>query len=281
VGVDVGVSVGEQLERAGYLAAPDFANLVEIAVAMGRPLLLEGPAGVGKTALAPALAAALDQPLVRLQCYEGIDAAQALYDWNYARQLADLAQHRERDVFSAGYLVARPLLQALTAETGAVLLIDEVDRADEAFEALLLEVLGEGQITVPEIGTYRRAGPLHAVLTSNRTRALSDALRRRCLFVRIGWPDPAREAAILGLHHPAAARELRQQVAGIMGRLRSWDLVKAPGLAESLDLTAAALFRGIERLDPSSFAPLLGTVIKDAADWDLVAARLPELFDGG
>jgi MoxR-like ATPase len=275
------VTFGERLAQAGYLAGPALAELVELAVQMGRPLLLEGPAGSGKTALAPALARVLERPLVRLQCYEGIDAAQALYDWHYAKQLADLARHQERDVFSAEYLLMRPVLRALTHEEGAVLLVDEIDRADEAFEALLLEVLGEGQVTVPELGTFRQAGPLMVVLTSNRTRALSDALRRRCLFERVDWPDAEQEAAILRLHWPGAPDALRRQIVGIMGRLRSWDLAKPPGLAESLDLTQAAVLRRLDRLSAETFSALMGTVVKDARDWDEVQARVRELFDDG
>jgi MoxR-like ATPase len=268
------------LERVGYLAAEDLADIVEVAVALERPLLLEGPAGVGKTALAQALSRVLDRPLVRLQCYEGIDATQALYDWNYARQLADLARHREEDPFQPGYLLARPLLRALTEPAGAVLLVDEIDRADEAFEALLLEVLAEKQVTIPELGTVSGQGPLHVVLTSNRTRALSDALRRRCLFHRLSWPEPARERAILRVHEPAAPDSLLRDVVTVVGRLRTWDLVKPPGVAESVDLTRALVLRGRTSLDPETLRGLLGTVIKDSADWDAVVGRLAELFSG-
>lgn len=269
------------LKRVGYLAAEDLADIVDVAVALERPLLLEGPAGVGKTALARALSQVLDRPLVRLQCYEGIDATQALYDWNYARQLADLARDREQDPFQPAYLLARPLLRALTAPTGAVLLVDEIDRADEAFEALLLEILAEKQVSIPELGTVSGQGPLYVVLTSNRTRALSDALRRRCLFHRLSWPEPAREQAILRVHEPDAPDTLLADVVTVVGRLRTWDLVKPPGVAESVDLTRALVLRGRTSLDAKTLRSLLGTVIKDSADWDAVNGRLEDLFTDG
>ena len=272
---------GAAMWEAGYVATPELVDISRVAVGIGRPLLLEGPAGAGKTAFAQALAQVLHRPLIRLQCYEGIDAAQALYDWNYARQLADLAQHRERDPFQPDYLLPRPLLRALLEPQGAVVLVDDVDRADEAFEALLLEVLGEQQISIPEYGTVRAQGPVQAVLTSNRTRPLSDALRRRCLYQRLEWPDPEREVAILRRHLPDARQDVLALVARMMERLRSWDLVKPPGVGESLDLVRAMDSLGVLSLDAAALRRLLGAVIKDARDWDAVVGRLEELLDAG
>jgi MoxR-like ATPase len=275
------VDFGRAFWDAGYVATEELVDISRVAVGIGRPLLLEGPAGAGKTALALALAEVLRRPLIRLQCYEGIDAAQALYDWNYARQLVDLAQHRERDPFQPDYLLPRPLLRALLEPDGAVLLVDEVDRADEAFEALLLEVLGEGQISIPEYGTVKARGPVQAVLTSNRTRPLSDALRRRCLYQRLDWPDPTREAAILRRHLPDAPAPLVEAVVRVMARLRELDLVKPPGVGESLDLLRGMAAIGATALDVDTLRRLLGTVIKDARDWDAVVGRLEELLDAG
>jgi MoxR-like ATPase len=275
------VDFGQAFWDAGYVATEELVDISRVAVGIGRPLLLEGPAGAGKTALALALADVLQRPLIRLQCYEGIDAAQALYDWNYARQLVDLAQHRERDPFQPDYLLPRPLLRALLEPDGAVLLVDEVDRADEAFEALLLEVLGEGQISIPEYGTVKARGPVQAVLTSNRTRPLSDALRRRCLYQRLDWPDPARETAIVGRHLPDAPTPAVEAVVQVMARLRALDLVKPPGVGESLDLLRGMAAIGATTLDVAVLRRLLGTVIKDARDWDAVVGRLEELLDAG
>lgn len=271
----------ERLKEAGYLASPELVGMVQLAQQLGRPLLMEGPAGAGKTALATALAQAFAWPLMRLQCYEGLDASQALYDWNYARQLADLAQHRDRDPFQPAYLLARPLLKALMEPGGAVLLVDEIDRADEAFEALLLEVLAEHQVTIPELGTVKAKGPVLAVLTSNRTRSLSDALRRRCLFQPLDWPGPDREAEILALHWPDSSPAVRATVVRIMAGLRHWELVKPPGLSESLDLVGALTMAGLALLDALTLRRFLGTIIKDRADWAVVEARIPELFEAG
>ncbi len=265
----------------GYLASGELAQLVSVAVALERPLLLEGPAGVGKTALAGALAAVLGRPLIRLQCYEGIDRSEALYDWDYARQLADAARSAAAQLFSEEYLLPRPLLSALTAPRGALLLVDEIDRADEGFEAFLLETLAEGQVSIPELGTVRRAGPLAVVLTSNRTRALSDALRRRCLYALLDWPAASRERDIVRLHHPDAAPALAGEVVRVVRQLRTWDLIKPPGLAEALDLTAALTWLGWSELTAARLQCLLGTVIKDALDWAAVEPRLAELWESG
>ncbi len=273
--------LARELAKHGYLVSDELAQLVSVAVGLERPLLLEGPAGVGKTALAAALARVLDRPLIRLQCYEGIDRAEALYDWDYARQLADAARSPAGGLFTEEYLLPRPLLAALRSPSGAVLLVDEIDRADEGFEAFLLETLAEGQVSIPELGTVRRAGPVSVVLTSNRTRALSDALRRRCLFGLLDWPAASRERDIVHVHHPQADAALVDEVVRVVRRLRTWDLVKPPGLAETLDLTAAVQWIGWRELTVSRLQALLGTVVKDALDWAAVEPRLSELWEAG
>ncbi len=275
------MKLGDALYEAGYLANPALTDILTVGVGLSRPLLLEGPSGVGKTALADALATALGRPLHRLQCYEGIDASQALYDWNYARQLVDLAERRGEDPCRREYLLPRPLLAALMERSGAVLLVDEVDRADEGFEAMLLEVLGENQVTVPEYGTVRAAGPVQAILTSNRTRPLSDALRRRCLYHRIEWPSPDEETRIVRLHLPQAETDLVAAAVRVADTLRHLDLVKPPGIGETLDLVRGALALHIPVLSASALRRLLGTIIKDARDWELVEPRVDELLEGG
>ena len=274
-----------RLAEAGYIADRELATTVYLAQALEKPLLLEGEAGVGKTELAKALAAARGARLIRLQCYEGIDASQALYEWNYARQLLHirLAEHSmdgsapasdrgalERELFSESFLVRRPLLEAILAddEIAPVLLIDEVDRADEEFEAFLLEVLSDFQITVPELGTLSaRRRPL-VVLTSNRTRELHDALKRRCLYLWLPYPDFEREYEILRTRVPGIDEHLAAQVCGFMQLLRDRDFYKKPGVAETIDWGLALMALHREVLDEATVAETVGCIFKYHDDID-------------
>ena len=265
----------EALHAAGYIADEALATTLWLAGELQRPLLLEGDAGVGKTALAAALAAAEDRALVRLQCHEGLDLAQAAYEWNYGRQLLAIRLHetqpdavREADLFARDYLLERPLLQAIASERPAVLLIDEIDRADEAFEAFLLEVLAEWQITVPELGTLRARHVPRVILTSNGTRELSDALRRRCLYHWLDYPTLAREMAIVRSTLPQAESALVEQAVAFVQRLRAEDLGKTPGVAETLDWVRA-LHRLQHKALPDDAAALthtLGCLLKTRED---------------
>jgi MoxR-like ATPase len=266
------------LEESGYLTDDGLATALFCAVRLPQPILLEGEAGVGKTQAAKSLAEMLSTPLIRLQCYDGIEAAEALYEWNYPRQLlairlaeAEGTHLREEELFGPGYLVERPLLQAVRhpGPLPAVLLIDEVDRADEEFEAFLFELLAEGAITIPEIGTVKAAVPPIAVLTSNRTRDLHDALKRRCLYHWIDYPDVARAAEIIRLHVPSAAEELTVGVAGAVQRLRGLDLQKPPGVAEAIDWVGALSLLGFSRLDGDVVGSTLGSALKYREDLDL------------
>jgi MoxR-like ATPase len=263
----------ERLQRAGYLADADLATTVWLASALQRPLLIEGDAGVGKTALATALAQSQSEQgatLVRLQCFEGLDLAQAAYEWNYGRQLmairlneadkAGLGRVRESDVFSRDYLLERPLLRAISQSGPCVLLIDEIDRADEAFEAFLLEVLADYQITVPEIGTIRATHIPQVILTSNGTRELSDALRRRCLYHYLDYPTLAREIAIVKTALPEADTRLVEDAVQFVQALRREDLAKIPGIAETLDWVSALFKLGHHSL-PEDMAAVLGTFL--------------------
>ena len=279
-------SIGEMQQRLAenaYLADRGLATSLFLALSLGQPLLVEGEAGVGKTELAKAMAAVLGVQLVRLQCYEGIDANQALYDWDYARQLVYLrtlqGPEDAGDVFSERFLVERPLLAALRAGDRAVLLIDEIDRADEEFEAFLLELLSDFQVTIPEIGPVRASKPPFVVLTSNRTRELHDALRRRCLYHWIDYPELAREVEIVRARAPEIEASLAGDVSAAAGRLRELDLVKRPGVAETISWAKALGVLG-RQLDASSAADTIGVVIKDHDDVNVVTERLDWVVDG-
>ena len=266
-----------QLVVVGYLADDDLAIAVELAGKLGRPLLVEGAAGVGKTALAIALAEVLETRLIRLQCYEGLDASAAVYEWNYQRQLLSIkvmegragdAAAIERHIFSEEFLLARPLLEAIRQERSPVLLIDEIDRADEEFEAYLLEVLSDFQITVPELGTIVARSIPFVLLTSNGTRELSDALRRRCLYAYVDFPTPEREVEIIAARLPGIERALREQIARFVAALRREELEKVPGVSETLDWAAALMSLGISSLDvsPEELHATLSCLLKTESD---------------
>jgi MoxR-like ATPase len=263
----------EALAGQGYIAAPPLAMALHLALALGRPLLLEGAAGVGKTEVAKVLAALKGARLIRLQCYEGLDAQAALYEWNYQRQLLAIRAHEgeagiEERIFSEAYLLRRPLLEAIGQPEPPVLLIDEVDRADEAFEAFLLEVLSDFQVTVPELGTIRAITRPMVILTANGTRELSDALRRRCLYAWIDWPDRETELAILAARGPALAPRLARQIVGFVQALRREELEKKPGIAEMLDWAAALAGLGLNDLaaEPEAVQASLVCLLKTQAD---------------
>ena len=280
----------ESLHRAGYIADEALATTLWLAGSLQRPLLVEGDAGVGKTALAQALAKAEGRRLVRLQCFEGLDLAQAAYEWNYGRQLLAIrlqegrdAGTREADLFARDYLLQRPLLQAIASEEPCVLLIDEIDRADEAFEAFLLEVLADWQITVPELGTITARHVPRAVLTSNGTRELSDALRRRCLYHWLDYPTLAREIAIVRATLPDAEGALVEQAVAFVQRLRREDLGKTPGVAESLDFVRALHRLGHTRMpdEPAALAHVLACLLKTRDDrFQFTAERLLPVLEG-
>jgi MoxR-like ATPase len=269
----------EAFAKCGYIADDDFATALELMLALERPLLVEGPAGVGKTESAKVLAEVLQTKLIRLQCYEGLDAASALYEWNYPRQLLHIrltegddfsVEQREAQIFGREFLLSRPLLEAISQERAPVLLIDEIDRADEAFEAFLLELLGEFQVTIPEIGTLRAAQRPVVVVTSNRTRDLSDALRRRCLYWWIGYPSVEREVDILRARVAGIDDRLAEQIARFMEFLRQQPFARVPGTAESLDWALALVRLHRNALDERTLEATAGCILKVQEDWELL-----------
>ena len=270
------------LDQADYLADPGLATALFLSLRLPQPLLLEGEAGVGKTEAAKALAAALDTRLIRLQCYEGIDAAEALYEWNYPRQLLRIrsaeatgAEFTEDELFGEEFLAPRPLLQAIEhpGPMPAVLLIDELDRADDDFEAFLFEMLAESSVTIPEIGTIRASHPPAVILTSNRTRDLHDALKRRCLYHWIDYPSPEREVEIVRRRVPGTAQALATEAAEAVRRLRESEVQKPPGIAETIDWVAALELLGVDRLDPTAAERTLGSVLKYREDQEQISEQ--------
>ena len=285
--------IQERFAERAFIASEDLSTALELTLALEKPLLIEGPAGVGKTESAKVLAEVLDTRLIRLQCYEGLDAASALYEWNYPKQLlrvrltegtGDSTESREAQIFSEPFLLRRPLLEAITQDRAPVLLIDEIDRADEAFEAFLLELLGEFQVTIPELGTIVARTRPAVILTSNRTRELSDALRRRCFYLWLDYPTRDQEIDILRTRLPAIDARLAEQIATFMAFLREQPFRKVPGVAESLDWALALMRLHRDALDEETLERTKGCILKVQEDWALLrtqSARYAPLLRNG
>jgi MoxR-like ATPase len=281
--------LAEILRQGGYLADRGLATALFVSLSLARPILLEGEVGVGKTEVAKVLAEVFGRKLIRLQCYEGIDTSQALYEWDYARQMLHiraLSEHQVADeqavdkLFGPKYLLERPLLEAVRAGDRAVLLIDEIDRADDEFEAFLLELLSDFQISIPEIGTIKAQTPPLVILTSNRTRELHDALKRRCLYHWIGYPALEREVEIVLIREPGVSSELARKVVTAVHRLRELDLAKPPGVAETIDWARTLDFLGADDLTLQAATDTLGAVVKERDDLDVVRDNLAEITSG-
>jgi MoxR-like ATPase len=281
--------LAEILRQGGYLADRGLATALFVSLSLHRPILLEGEVGVGKTEVAKVLAEVFGRKLIRLQCYEGIDTSQALYEWDYARQMLHIRALSERQVadeqavdklFGPKYLLERPLLEAVRAGDRAVLLIDEIDRADDEFEAFLLELLSDFQISIPEIGTIKAETPPLVILTSNRTRELHDALKRRCLYHWIGYPALEREVEIVLIREPGVSSELARKVVTAVHRLRELDLAKPPGVAETIDWARTLDFLGADDLTFQAATDTLGAVVKERDDLDVVRDNLAEITSG-
>ncbi|MCC5976862.1 MAG: MoxR family ATPase [Salinarimonas sp.] len=281
----------ERLAQAGYVASDDLAMALHLSITLGRPLLLEGAAGVGKTQIARVLAAIREAKLIRLQCYEGLDAGHAIYEWNYQRQLlairaaseaGEAGSGMEARVFSQEFLLERPLLEAIRQDEPPVLLIDEIDRADEEFEAYLLEILSDFQITIPELGTITATARPLVILTSNGTRDLSDALRRRCIYSYVDYPDRTTELAILAAHRPDIETALMGQIVAFVQSVRKEDLEKKPGVAEMLDFAAALAGLGVNDItsDPAALQASLVTLLKTRRDRDAMPLEVAQRLAG-
>jgi len=278
-----------RLRDGGYLADRGLGTALFVAISLGRPVLIEGEVGVGKTEVAKTLAAVFGRRLIRLQCYEGIDTNQALYEWDYARQMLQIRALSERQLdteqavdqlFGPKFLLERPLLEAVRAGDRAVLLVDEIDRADDEFEAFLLELLSDFQITIPEIGTIRAETPPLVVLTSNRTRELHDALKRRCVYHWVDYPSPEREVEIVLIRAPGVAEALARKVVAAVNRLRELELAKPPGVAETIDWVRTLEVLGESDLDARTVSDTLGSVVKERDDLELVRANLDGIVQG-
>jgi len=275
-------SLSADLSSVGYLAADNVALVSYLAIQLNKPILAEGPAGVGKTELAKSLAKALDRPLIRLQCYEGLDESKALYEWNYRKQLlriqADSGQSEwntvEDDIFSEDFLLTRPLLAAIRSKNPVVLLIDEIDKTDQEFEAMLLEILSEYQVSVPELGQITAQTQPIVVLTSNDSRELTEALKRRCLYLWFDYPDADHELQIVKQHTPDLDDSVAQKLVQLVGEIRGLDLKKAPSIAESIDWARSLLLLGANSIDQTVFHETLGTLIKHQVDLEVVAQRV-------